>query len=285
MARRPRIQLRGALYHVMSRGNRKTAIFEDDIDRRKFLDTVKDASARYDVYCQSYCLMSNHYHLVVNTPSGGLSAAMHFINGVYTQASNRRHQRTGHVFEGRFVSLLIDSDAYLRDANLYVVRNPVEAGLVTHAADWQWSSYRATAGLEPAPDFLDLDWLDWVFGGASRMETRFRYEQHVVEQPANQQPDVNGLAAGTPEFEAAVRAHIGSTLYRAALPRRYRALGRPTLAELFGPARRARSERDSLILRAHIVHGYKLSEIAAALALHPNSVSKRVRAMRNRWRQ
>jgi REP element-mobilizing transposase RayT len=269
----------------MSRGNRKAAIFDDDLDRERFLDTVKEASARYDAACQSYCLMSNHYHLVMNTPSGNLSSVMHFVNGVYTQASNRRHQRTGHVFEGRFVSLLIDNDTYLRDANRYVVRNPIEAGLVKDAADWKWSSYRATAGLEPAPDFLSLDWLDWVFGGESKMETCLRYQRHVMEQSASLQPDLNGLATGTPVFEAAVRAHIGSTLHRAALPRRYRALGRPTLAEIFGAAKTSRGERDSLILRAHIVHGYKLAEIAVALALHPNSVSKRVRAMRNRWRQ
>lgn len=269
----------------MSRGNRKTSIFEDDVDRRQFLDAVQDASARYDVVCQSYCLMSNHYHLVVNTPAGNLSSAMHFVNGVYTQASNRRHHRTGHVFEGRFVSLLIDSDFYLRDANRYVVRNPVEAGLVERAADWTWSSYRATAGIDPAPDFLSLDWLDWTFGGDSRTESCRRYREYVNEHTAAQEPDVNGLATGTPSFEMAVREHIGSTLYRTALPRRYRALARPTLGELFGEDKRPKSERDSLILRAHVVHGYKLAEIAAALELHPNSVSKRVRSMRKLWRK
>jgi hypothetical protein len=210
---------------------------------------------------------------------------MHFVNGVYTQASNYRHKRTGHVFEGRFVSLLIDSDIYLRDANRYVVRNPVEAGLVTQAADWPWSSYRATAGLEPAPAFLELDWLDWTFGGASRLESCRQYQQYVSERPSGWPPGEAELATGAPAFEAAIRDYIGSTLHRRALPRRYRALARPTLDELFGGVERRIGERDSLILRAHVVHGYKLAEIAAALELHPNSVSKRVRAMRSRWRK
>ena len=267
----------------MSRGNRKAPIFDDDEDRRRFLEVLDDAAARHEVTCLSYCLMGNHYHCVLETPHGNLSEAMHFVNGVYTQASNRRHARTGHLFEGRFVSLVIDSDDYLRTANTYVVLNPVAAHLVSSVGDWEWSSYRATAGLVPPPDFLRVNWIDGIFPGATRADTQRRYCAFVTAQSPDASPGAleDELLLGTPAFEQALRTEIGEALYRIGLPRGYRALGRPTLEALFLEGA-TNADRNSAILRAHVVHGYRLHELAACLELHPNTVSRIVSEVRRR---
>ena len=113
MARPLRIEFPGALYHVTSRGDRKQSIFEDDRDRHIFLNTLGDAADTYQWQVFAYCLMGNHYHLLVRTPDANLSRGMRHLNGVFTQATNRRHERVGHVFQGRYKSILVDGQAYL----------------------------------------------------------------------------------------------------------------------------------------------------------------------------
>lgn len=274
MARRPRLQYRGAIYHVMARGNRKSAIFAHDHDRERFLDIVGTAAERYEIRSPAFCLMGNHYHLAVDTPRGNLSAAMRYINGVYAQYSNRRHQQTGHVFEGRFTSVLVENDVYLRNLVAYIVLNPVKAGLVKNVAEWKWSSYAATAGLSAAPPFLTLDWMEWLFESRCRRDSQRKYCDLVGASP-EWEPEfsVEGLLVGSPSFEGRVRSHIGATLYQIALPRVYRSIGRPPLVELFTTVGN-REQRSAIIQRAHVVHGYRLSEIARFLGLHPNSVSR-----------
>ena len=120
--------------------------------------------------CDGACLMGNHYHVVGDTPRGNLSDVMRFLNGCYARASNRRHGRTGHLFEGRFRSLVIQRESYLKRVVRYVVLNPVRAHLVTDAAAWPWSTYCATAGLQAPPDWLSVDWLDWAFAAGTRAE-------------------------------------------------------------------------------------------------------------------
>ena len=282
MPRAPRVQFQGAIYHVMSRGNRKATIFEDDDDRRRFLDIFAEAAERYTVTAYSYCLMGNHYHAVIETPCGNVSAAMGFINGGFTQASNRRHDWTGHLLGGRFKSLTIDDHVYLRNANAYVVLNPVAAGLVSAPVDWVWSSYRATAGLATPPEFLSLDWLESVFGGPTHQDAQRRYREFVSAPPDTLDADIEGgVLYGSASFEERVRSAIGVNLYRARVPREYRALARPPLPELF-EGRLSKRERNSRILRAHVVHGYRLSEIAASLGLHPNTLSKIVQGLKKR---
>lgn len=258
----------------MARGNRKAPVFLDDHDREHFLEILAEALNRFDVSCYAMCLMGNHYHLVLMTPRGNLSLAMKHINQVFTQDMNWRYGWTGHVFESRFTSLLVDTDHYLRNAVTYVAMNPVEAGLVGDPGDWKWSSYAATAGQSPLPAWLSIDWLDWVFPDVSRGASQRQYREHLTG-PIAVDPALEGSdpAAGGPDFRRRIRAHIGATLYRAALPRSYRALHRPTLDELFSQVD-DRTQRGRLIQRAHIVHGYKLAEIADALRLHPNTVSR-----------
>lgn len=193
MARPLRIEFPGATYHVTSRGNRQQPIFVDDADRELFLATLARAMERMDATVLAYCLMGNHYHLVLCTRRGNLSALMRQINGVYTQAVNRRHATSGHVFQGRFKAILVDRDAYLLALLRYVELNPVRAQMVAAAGDWEWSSYRAHTGQVAAPAWLDSD---SAFGAvlgrqvdhaeaakADRDVAALRYAQWVLSAP------------------------------------------------------------------------------------------------------
>lgn len=271
------------MYHVMSRGNRKLPIFEDDIDRERFLEIVGTGSERNEVRCIAYCLMGNHYHQIIDTPRGNVSAAMRYINGVYAQSSNRRHGRSGRMFGEPFKSIVIENDLYLRAVIRYVVRNPVEAQLAPEPSAWKWSSYRATAGLTAVPPFLMLDWMPWVFGasGVDECQRRFRDFVNDPSECDGLNPDIEVI--GSSAFEADVRSEIGASMYRAAVPRSYRSIARPPLAELFKDIGFSRPERDRMIRRAHVLHGYRLAEIATFLGLHPNTMSKVLRRLKH-WR-
>ncbi|RTL19280.1 MAG: transposase [Burkholderiales bacterium] len=154
MSRPLRIEFPGALYHVTSRGDRREDIFVDDADRARLLAVVAQGMARFDAQVLAYCLMSNHYHFVLHTGQANLSALMRHINGVYTQAFNRRHGKVGHLFQGRFKAILVDREVYLLEVCRYVELNPVRAGMVAGAGDWPWSSYRAHVGQSSVPAWL-----------------------------------------------------------------------------------------------------------------------------------
>lgn len=286
MARRPRLLLPGAIYHVMARGNRKGSLFDDDQDRHGFLAIVDEATDRYGAACYAFCLMGNHYHLVLITPRGNLAAVMRQVDGCYAQASNRRHLRTGHLFEGRFRSIVVENEPYLRHLVRYVALNPVRAGLVTHPSAWAWSSYRATAGLEPPPTFLDVSWVQQIFGGAGRREAQARYQLFVNDASLDVASiDVEALTLGTLKFEAALRAHTQADRLDKGLPRAHLALGRPALGELFGLPGQSHADRNRLIRDAHVRYGYTLVEIGAFLGLHPRTPSAIVRRMRERGQE
>jgi REP element-mobilizing transposase RayT len=271
MARRHRIRFRGAIYHVMARGNRKERIFVDDVDRRRFLKIVAAALEKFGAECYAHCLMDNHFHKIIHTPRANIHCVMQHIDGLYTQYENWRHRTTGHVLEGRYTGILVDDTYYLRNAIGYVLRNPVEAKLVRDAGDWPWSSYNAAMG-KALPQFETLTWLRSLFEAETLDESRRLLAEHVKKEPQDYADLVRAAAEGPHEFKKRVRQVIGATLYRAALPRSYRALARPPLSELFAGIRRG--ERRQTILRAHIVHGYLLTEIANYLELHPTTISR-----------
>jgi REP element-mobilizing transposase RayT len=148
MARPLWLEYVGAVYHVTSRGNARNAVFLDDADRREILETLSDVIERYAWICHAHCLMTNHYHLLIEMPAGGLSRGMQLLNGVYTQWFNHRPQRVGHLFQGRYKAILFEKESYLLELARYVVLNPVRAGMVRTARDWPWSgSWRGRASL------------------------------------------------------------------------------------------------------------------------------------------
>lgn len=275
MARRPRLQFAGAVYHVMARGNRKSTIFHDDEDRYQFLRVVDDAAARHDLLIRAFCLMRNHYHFIVETPERSLSDAMQYINGVFAQRSNRRHKQTGHVFEGPFRSLIIQRESYLKRAARYVVRNPVRAGVVAEAGAWPWSSYRASAGLEPVPPWLHVDWIRGAFKARSLAEARRRYVEYVNESAESQRPlALNAVVLGTKQFAQQLLQVCGTDRPECPAPRVVRTLTRPTLSELFAGVRESGAHRDQRILRACLEYGYRLTEIARYLGIDRSTASR-----------
>jgi len=175
MSRPLRLEYAGALYHLTARGNARADIFADDDDRGLFLKLLGQEIAQQGWRCYAYCLMDNHYHLLIETPEPNLVAGMRRLNGVYTQAFNRRHRRVGHVFQGRYKSIVVDKDSYGLELCRYIVLNPVRARMVKRAQNWAWSSYCATAGRVAAPAWLDADWVLGQFGGrtAEVAYTRF----------------------------------------------------------------------------------------------------------------
>ena len=156
MSRPLRLEFPGALYHVTSRGHERGPIFRDEADRRHFLNLVASVVADQAWLLHSYCLMGNHYHLLVETARPTLSRGMQSLNGLYSQHFNRRHERAGHVFEGRFKAILVQREAHLLELHRYIVLNPVRAGLSSRARDWPWSNYRATSGAIPPPPWLEV---------------------------------------------------------------------------------------------------------------------------------
>ena len=180
MPRPLRPQIPGGIYHITSRGNRKQPIFLDPDDHRFQLWCLDRAAARYEWRCHAWCHMTNHFHLVIRTASANLSQGMQYLNGLYAQVFNHRHGETGHVFQGRFHSVLAESDSHLLELARYVVLNPVRAGRCRHPLEWRWSSCRATMGLVNKPDFLDVDWLLGQFGPDPE-DARRRYFRFIEE--------------------------------------------------------------------------------------------------------
>lgn len=163
MGRPHRVQASNGVYHVTTRGVRRLEVFEDTLDYAKFeklLETIV-GERRWAIY--SYCQMPNHYHLLLETPDADISDGMFWLNGVYARWFNARHNYTGHLFEERFYSEFVRSNAHLLNLACYIPLNPVRAGLCLTAGDWPWSSYRATVGRRKT-SWLSTDWLLAQFG-------------------------------------------------------------------------------------------------------------------------
>ena len=231
MARPLRLQAPGLTYHVVSRGVGRMAIYLDDGDRTEFLELLGDAVARYQLTCHAYCLMSNHYHVLLTTRGPNLSSAVKLVNGTYGQWWNRRRGRVGHVFQGRFWSQIVQDESYLLTVSRYIVLNPVRAGLAATPGDWRWSSYPATSGTTPVPPFLTTSWVLDRFG--REPEARRRYATFVAAaDPAESLP--GGGVLGTPEF-AAQFAEVREVASREIPFKAFRRTA-PPLAEIFKDA-------------------------------------------------
>jgi len=159
MTRPLRLELAGGLYHVTSRGDRRELIYDTDKDRDKWLEILGNVCTRYNWRCHAYCLMDNHYHIVIETAEANLSKGMRQLNGVYTQYYNREHERVGHVFQGRYKGILVERDEYLLELSRYVVLNPIRAKMVKNISDWKWSSYHAAIGSRDGQAWLEVNWV------------------------------------------------------------------------------------------------------------------------------
>ncbi|MDA1372202.1 MAG: transposase [Proteobacteria bacterium] len=202
MARPLRIEFPGALYHVTSRGNARSAVAIDRVDRLKFFELLAQGVDRYAWCCHAYCLMDNHYHLIIETAEPNLSRGMRHLNGCYTQAFNRRHGRAGHVFQGRYRAILVQAESYLLELCRYVVLNPVRAGMTHKVELWPWSSYRATAGMVVRPNWLYTEALLSLFSG-NKIQRTNAYQHYINAgkgQPLPWQHLRNEVYLGSEEF-------------------------------------------------------------------------------------
>jgi len=269
MARPLRIEFEGAVYHVTSRGNARTVIYLSDGDREMFLEVLAHVVDRFGWICHAYCLMDNHYHLMIETPQANLSRGMRQLNGIYTQRFNREHNQVGHVFQGRFKSIVVDKDAYLLELSRYIIRNPVAAGMVADASDWPWSSYRAMVGEAPVPHLLHVDWLLSQFG---EFRKKAAYVKFVCkEEAATPWDDLNGPdVLGDDEFRGRLQKAVNP---QQEIPKRKKILRHLPLSEIALEG----GERSEWMREAYREHGYTMRTIAEYAKLHHTTVSRLIK--------
>ena len=309
MARPLRIEFANALYHVTSRGNGRQEIFHDDHDNRKFLELLGRTVEHYHWICHAFCLMVNHYHLIIETPEANLSKGMHHLNANYCQAHHKRCGAVGHLFQGRFKAIIVDREGYLLELARYVVLNPVRAGLAARPEDWSWSSYRAMAGLQiptsmpvssqpepqpmpspqtplPSPEdmsFLSTDWLLAQFG-PDETHARQRYRDFVAAGIGQNSPWPqlqSQLFLGNETFIDALKETIPEKTAVPEIPKQQRYAKRPPLEEIFSSGR-SKKKRDEAIIAGHLTYGYEQKEIAAFLGIHYTTVSRIISSSRGR---
>ena len=280
MARPLRIEYDGALYHVTSRGNERKPIFKDDTDRELFLDVLSHVTDRFNWLCHAYCLMDNHYHLVIETPDGNLSKGMRQLNGVYTQAFNRRYNRVGHLFQGRFKGILVQKDSHFLEVCRYVVLNPVRAKAVKHPREWAWSSYRATAGQAAIPTCVTAEELLSHFG-QRRIGAQEKYREYVSEGigRATIWEDLEAQSLlGLEGFAEALKEHAVGKQKLREVPKAQRFMARVSLKKLFEEGGGGKAKRDRRITEAVYNHGYSQVEVARHLKLHYSTVSRLIKS-------
>ena len=284
MSRPLRIEFEGAVYHITSRGNARQTIFLDDEDREQFLSVLACVVERFKWLCHAYCLMDNHYHLLIETPEANLSGGMRQLNGVYTQYFNRKHARVGHLFQGRYKSIVVDKDSYLLELCRYVVLNPVRAGVRKSAAQWKWSSYRATSGMGRAGAHLTVDWVLSQFGRDKR-RAGDRYRKFVAAGAKQDSPwdELKGqVFLGTADFVSRLGELVKDKETIKEVPRAQRYATRPSLEKLLPRNMPARgSARDEAVYEAHVAYGYRLREIAEHLGVHYSTISRSVKRIEN----
>jgi putative transposase len=282
MSRPLRIEFEGAIYHVTSRGDRREPIYRDDLDRTAHLAVVAQAMERFDAQVLAYCLMGNHYHLVLHTRSANLSRLMRHLNGVYTQTFNRRHNLVGHLFQGRFKAILVDRDAYLLEVVRYVELNPVRAAIASDPLAWPWSSYAAHVGQTPTPPWLDSDGLHSfmlgraVAGPADSRSAALAYARHVAD------------GVGRSLWETALRqqVYLGDEDFVEKMQRRADPSGKdaaksreiPKTQRLaprtFQQCLAAAPTREAALLVAYRNHGITMTALAAELGLSVSRISR-----------
>jgi putative transposase len=284
MARPLRIEFPGALYHVTSRGNARAKVFTDESDYRMFLDILGFVVKRFNWLCHAYCLMGNHYHLLVETPDANLSRGMRQLNGIYTQKFNWKRHKAGHLFQGRFKAILVDRDEYLLELARYMMLNPVRAGLVEAPDDYTWSSYRAVVGQAAKPEFLTTEGLLARFGGENKRALR-RFADFVkAGMKIKKSPwvDLKGqIYLGDESFVKMALEHISEDMdILREVPKGQRYANRPELSQVFaGEGKRDKQKRNKAIYTAYTDWGYKLQEIGDFLQLHYASISRIVTAI------
>ncbi len=271
MARPLRIELAGGLYHVTSRGDRRENIYVTDQDRLLWLQLFSDTCERFNWVCHAWCLMDNHYHIVIETMEANLARGMRHLNGVFTQTTNHLHQRVGHLFQGRYKAILVEKNSHLLELARYVVLNPVRAGMVRDVADWPWSSWQATTNCEPSPKWLDTDGILAQFSH-TRTNAAAAYAEFVREGvglPSVWKKLNNQIFLGSELFVKHMQSVAGKQEMKE-IPRSQRCRKVFTLDEY---EQNSESVKIAMV-RAFSSGGYTMEEIANHFKVHYSTVSR-----------
>lgn len=275
MSRPLRIQFSGATYHITVRGHRKKDIFLSDYDREDFLAILAKTIETHNWLCYAYCLMGNHYHLLIETPEANLSLGMRDLNGGYTQSFNKKYGLTGTAFQGRFKSFLIEKEPYLLNVARYIDLNPVRAKMVREPEDWAWSSYRASIGLVPTPVWLSTGFILGHFPlNPQKSYAEFVQNGRDLDSPFSEIRE--GSVLGSQQFLDAIYEESPKDVDRAAISKPNRLIGRPTLEVIFHSLG-SKQERNLAIRIAKFNCGYSYEEISKHLHLSLGHVSRLAR--------
>lgn len=282
MARPLRIEYPGAHYHVTARGNERKDVFKSQKDREQFLSYLESAVSRYEAVIHAYCLMSNHYHLLLETPSGNLSKIMQHINGAYTSYFNIKRKRSGHLFQGRYKAIVIEADEYVQELSRYIHLNPVRANMVAKPEEYRWSSYLDYIGARKRPEWLETSFILDFF---SKGEDRFGKYRMFVEALLGSEYDspFNGVVAstvlGSESFVCELtEKHIDGKQGDRELPAARKLTSKPSLRAIleaveaiFGTSRVA---KNATIYLCHKYSGSGLKEIGEMFGTKESAVSQ-----------
>jgi putative transposase len=250
MARPLRLDVPGALHHVTSRGNERRPIFRSNYDRQAFLRFLAEAVKRFRWSVSAWVLMTNHFHLVIQTPEANLSRGMQWLNGTYADWFNRRHNRSGHLFQGRFKSFIIETESYSAEVLRYVVLNPVRAKIVARPEEYRWSSYRATAGLEAAPAWLELSAV-YVHFHPDRAAAQLMYTEYVSAKVDSCErlwdQAINGIYLGGEDWAKQMRTIVESRPRSTDHPLEQRSVGRPTVQKVIAAVAEAGAQAKEIV--------------------------------------
>jgi putative transposase len=281
MSRPLRIEFRGAVYHITSRGNGKQKIFFKDNDRKVFLSLLWEVVEREKWVCYAYCLMDNHYHLLIETTRPNLSRGMRELNGVYAQKLNYIRNSVGHVFQSRYKSILVEKDNYLLELCRYIALNPVRAGIVENPEDWRWSSYRATLGIAKPPKYLNTSWVLKNFDEDIE-KSKQKYEKFVLEGVGKESPwrELRGrIFLGSKKFIEKHEEKLSGKEKENEIAKIERFANRPPLEEIFKDVK-TKEKRDKKIYKAYEEYRYSLKEIGDFFEIHYSTISRIVKKIK-----
>lgn len=286
MSRPLRIEYPGAFYHVTARGNEQKDVFKSRRDREQFLAYLESASERYGAVIHVYCLMGNHYHLLLETPTGNLAQIMRHIGGAYTTYFNIKRKRAGHLFQGRYKAILVDKDAYALELSRYIHLNPVRAGIVARPEEYAWSSYRPYIGLASVPSWLTTDFVLGCLGGnGARAYQQFVSDSSSREGESPMTEVVASTILGGPDFvERIAQRHLAQREADRNVPA-VRRLNRPTLDQIIGVIASEFDTSGNLarnvgIYFCHRYSGARLKEIGERFGLSDAAIAQASRRLR-----
>jgi REP element-mobilizing transposase RayT len=280
-----RIEYPGAFYHVTSRGNERRTVFQSNRDRERYLSYLESAHERYGAVIHVYCLMGNHYHLLLETPRGNLSQIIHHINGAYTTYFNIKRDRSGHLFQGRFKGILVEKDAYCKELSRYIHLNPVRAGMVKAPLEYPWSSYRYFVGRDKKPEWLTMELVLGDFGGEGRTGFR-RYREYVERGEAKElESPFKGVIAssflGSEEFINNIRMKYleNRKIDKRNIPAIRKVLRGPSFEEIEKGVVKVLGRDHALykkvcIYLSHRQSGMRLEEIGAYFGMNGSAISQ-----------